>query len=393
MKLAAFQKKLAETRSAAVVPSGADLFYLTGVMDAGLWLWVDGGQSILLGADSEHARLWDDEESLVEKAKRGGIAATGAKSELSKRLMEEAAKLNDVLLPFGTDAELDREVLKTVAMAGGKNLARVREGGLALRDLRSVLGAQRNVKDAKEIEAMRQAARITAEGHREVMKRARAGMSEADVAAIFLSVISSKGITETAYGSIVGSGPRAMVLHARAGDRALGNGELVLMDAAAKKAGYCSDVTRTFPVDTRFTQEQHGIYEIVLKAQKVAIAAVKPGATLGGIHDLARDTMVDGLERLGIREARGKIGEWFPHGTSHWLGLEVHDSCPRRTADGAELALSPGMVLTVEPGLYLRGMGIRIEDDVLVTASGHEVLSAGLEKEVEEIEYLRSQAI
>lgn len=401
MRLQTLQRKLAETRSVALVPSGPDLFYLTGLKDAGLWLWADGMKTVLLGSNDEHARLWDDEESLQEKARRGGIGQTAGRAELSKRLVDEAAGLGEILLPFGVDGELETGVFQTLAMAGGRNLARVREGGIAVRDLRSVLGSLRNVKEARESDAMRRAAGITAEGHRAVMKRAHAGQSEADVATIFLSVISAKGAGETAYGTIVGSGPRACVLHARAGDRVLRSGELVLMDAAAKKDGYCSDVTRTFPVDAKFTREQREIYELVLKAQKAAIAAVKPGATLGGIHELARDTMVAGLEKLGVTDARERIDEWFPHGTSHWIGIEVHDSCPRRKADGSEVALAPGMVLTVEPGLYFRdenapakyrGMGVRIEDDVLVTATGNEVLSAGLEKEADEIEFLRSQA-
>lgn len=361
MRLRKFQETLGRDEL-AVVTSDADLGYLAGLRDEDVALMITRDRAVLFGESSARRGLWEDEENLEEKASRAGVAEVASRTELEAYLKKD--------------------------------------GRTPLSDLRARVGRLRNIKDESEIQAMRKAAQITAHGHREVMRRARAGLSETEIAAIFLEAIASKGAIETAYSSIVGSGRRSLVLHARAGERVLAAGELVLVDAAAKWKRYCADVTRTWPVDSQFTPEQRRIYDVVLSAQKTAIHAVAPGRTLASVHDLAKETLIAGLESLGLREAREKMGEWFPHGTGHWLGLEVHDPAPRREADGSDVVLAAGMVLTVEPGLYFRGeadpaayrgLGVRIEDDVLVTADGCEVLSAGLEKEVEEIEYLRSR--
>ena len=200
------------------------------------------------------------------------------------------------------------------------------------------------------------------------------------------------------------SGANACVLHYVSNERKMKRNDLVLVDAGAEVNLYTADITRTFPVSGAFTDVQAAVYEIVLKAQKAAIRAVKPGRPWNAPHNAAVRTTIDGLLKLGIlRGNRKKLlakeahRPWFMHGTSHWLGMDVHDAGGYRDADGKAMRLRPGMVLTIEPGLYLgprdrrvpkafRGIGIRIEDDVLVTRTGNRVLTAGVPKELREVE-------
>lgn len=384
-----------------LIPSGPDLFYLTGLKDSGLLLWVDSRRACLFGRLKDSTRsLWEDEESLESKVRRVGLDEAVDVSELLPELRRESKDFRELIFPWGVDSSLDR--LLAEFFAEKKGPARRRSEGVAVRDLRSVLGSLRLLKDDAEIAAMRKAAKASVEAHREVMRTARSGRSELEIGTDFLGALTRQGVGETAYASIIASGPRALVLHARAGERKLSEGELVLVDAAGKADSYCSDVTRTWPVSARFTKQQREVYSIVLAAQKAVLEAVGPGETLGSLHRLAEARLTEGLRRLGFAKEELRLKERFNHGTSHWLGLEVHDSCPYEEPDGGEIRLRPGMVFTVEPGLYFRdssdpadyrGIGVRIEDDVLVTASGCEVLSAGLEKEVEEIESLRGRGI
>ncbi|HEY6882010.1 MAG TPA: M24B family metallopeptidase, partial [Polyangiales bacterium] len=209
-----------------------------------------------------------------------------------------------------------------------------------------------------------------------------------------------------AYGSIVGAGPNATILHSRRNDRRLEDGDLVLIDAGAEFGYYASDVTRTFPVSGRFTPAQRAIYELVLRAQLAAIDAVQPGATVESIHERTIDVLVDGLLTLGLLSGdkqqvieRGDYKKFYMHRTSHWLGMDVHD-VGRYHHAGAPRPLEPGFVLTIEPGLYIsaqaevdpayRGIGVRIEDDILVTAEGRDNLTADIPKGVEELEKILS---
>ena len=219
---------------------------------------------------------------------------------------------------------------------------------------------------------------------------------------MLLDTFRRHGSERPAYGSIVGSGPNACVLHHRKNDRQIGEGELLLIDAGCEYGYYASDVTRTFPVGRDFSREQQAIYELVLEAQLEGIAATRTGATLDEIHKLSVETITGGLLRLGLLSGEPeKIIEtngykrFFMHRTSHWLGMDVHD-VGNYFVDGQPRKLEPGMVLTVEPGIYIsptddtvgpewRGIGVRIEDDVLVRETGPEVLTAGIPKTVEEV--------
>ena len=282
-------------------------------------------------------------------------------------------------------------------------------GPTAIRDPAEILHELRLRKEAGELARLRQAIAIACEAHREAMRTARPGMSEFEVEALIDFTFRRRGATGPAYASIVAGGPNATVLHYTQNDRPLAAPELLLIDAGAEYAGYCADVTRTWPIERRYDGARRELYDAVLAAQLAAIAAVRPGATLEELHHKALRVLVEAL--LSLRLLGGSIDEaleketyrrFYMHRTSHWLGRDVHD-VGRYAEDGAPRALEPGMVLTVEPGLYIpadaadvpapyRGVGIRIEDDVLVTADGREVLSAAAPKQVAEVEALRAEA-
>jgi Xaa-Pro aminopeptidase len=249
---------------------------------------------------------------------------------------------------------------------------------------------------------MRAAGRISREAHEAAMAMARPGMREYEVEAVLLDTFRKRGSERPAYGSIVGSGPNACVLHYRKNDRRIEAGDLLLIDAGCELGYYASDVTRTFPVGRDFSHSQQAIYELVLEAQLEGIGCVRPGTTLDAVHARTVEVIARGLVKLGLLtgEVQSVIDSnaykrFFMHRTSHWLGMDVHDVGAYFT-DGKARPLEPGMVLTVEPGIYIapdddtvppewRGIGVRIEDDVAVTASGSEVLTEGIPKTPAEV--------
>jgi len=276
-----------------------------------------------------------------------------------------------------------------------------------IRDLRVLLDDMRLAKDAFEVATMRRAAAISVDAHRRAMRAARPGLREYELEAELMHEFVRRGAQAPAYTPIVASGANACVLHYVSNRDALQAGDLVLIDAGCELDGYASDITRTFPADGSFRGAARDVYELVLSAQARAIEAVKPGATFGDPHDAALAVLVQGLIDLGLLagsvEAAIESGDYrrfYMHRTSHWLGLDVHDAGDYRR-EGGWRALAPGMVLTIEPGLYIRpgegvperfhNIGVRIEDDVLVTPGGREVLTEGAPKSVAAIEALMAQ--
>ncbi len=306
-----------------------------------------------------------------------------------------------VYYTMGTYPDFDRRMigylneLRRRVRAG----ARTPEEFVALDHL---LHDMRLYKSRAELRAMREAARVAMGAHRRAMAACRPGLREHEIEAELLYEFRRHG-AEPAYPPIVASGPNACILHYTANDRCMADGELLLIDAGCEHDGYASDITRTFPVGGRFSPEQRALYEVVLAAQEAAIAAVRPGNHWNDPHDAAVRVLTRGLVRLGLLEGRparlvrkGAYKRFFPHRTGHWLGLDVHDVGEYKV-DEAWRLLEPGMVLTVEPGLYIppnargvrkrwRGIGIRIEDDVAVTADGCQVLTAALPKDPDTIE-------
>lgn len=274
----------------------------------------------------------------------------------------------------------------------------------AIIDLRSILDAMRLVKDDHELATMRAAADISAQAHRRAMRIARPGLREYEVEAEIVHEFVRRGAQSPAYTSIVASGANACVLHYITNRAMLNADDLLLIDAGCELNGYAADITRTFPVNGRFAGAGKALYEVVLEAQLRAIEAVQPNSAFNDPHDAAVRVLVRGLLDLGLLNGdadgiieTGAYKRFYMHRTGHWLGLDVHDA-GEYGAEGKWTRLQPGMVLTVEPGLYVRAgddipeefrnIGIRIEDDVLVTRGGSEILTAGVPKAIAEIEAL-----
>ncbi|MCZ6686697.1 MAG: aminopeptidase P N-terminal domain-containing protein [Gammaproteobacteria bacterium] len=272
-----------------------------------------------------------------------------------------------------------------------------------------LLHDMRLYKSRGEIGAMRKAARIAAAAHKKLMAACRPGIMEYELEAELLHEFKRNGC-ETAYQPIVGSGPNSCVLHYVKNDRRMEDGEMLLVDAGCEYRGYASDVTRSMPVNGRFSSEQKAIYQIVLDAQKAAIEKVSPRCHWNEPHDAAVRTITRGLVKLGLLKGRvpalikaTAYKKFFMHRTGHWLGMDVHDVGDYRVGDEWR-HLEPGMVMTVEPGIYIPpgikgvakkwwGIGVRIEDDVLVTKDGCEVLSRDVPREIADIEALMNGEI
>ena len=305
---------------------------------------------------------------------------------------------------MGRSAEFDRQIM------GWVNNIRAREASGAVppgefTDLDHMLHELRLYKSAAEIRLMKRAAQVSAKAHRRAMQACRPGLYEYQLEAELQYEFAMGGARFPAYSSIVGGGANACVMHYVENDAKLRDGDLVLIDAGCELENYASDVTRTFPVGGRFSKEQRQLYDIVLDAQAAAFAEIKPGNHWNQPHDASVRVITEGLVKLGLLKGRvatlikkGAYREFYMHRVGHWLGLDVHDVGDYRVDEEWRL-LEPGMVMTVEPGLYVapdnrkvakkwRGIGIRIEDDVVVTDSGFEVLSDGVPKAADDIEAL-----
>lgn len=338
------------------------------------------------GVEGAKADFGADEAFEIEKLE----------AELPKRL----AGASTLHYATGIDPAMDARVVAMLATLR----RRTRQGVVPIRiqDPGLVLHELRMVKDAAEIDALRKAAALTAEGFARALRACRPGVHEYELEAELLYAYRKGGGAGPGYQPIVAAGVNATILHYRAGDAVLEDGAVVLIDSGCEFRGYTADVTRTWPVNGTFSPAQEALYRIVLAANEAAIAAVRPGATIPAIHEVATRVLIRGLVAEGLLEGDEETAwkektfrRFYMHGTSHWLGMDVHDVGGYFPAN-APRPLAPGMVLTIEPGLYVRpdeekvpeafrGIGIRIEDDVLVTATGGEVLTAAIPKRIEDL--------
>jgi Xaa-Pro aminopeptidase len=251
-------------------------------------------------------------------------------------------------------------------------------------DLSPLLTQLRMIKQPEELALIREAAKLTGEGVMAILQACRPGIMEYQLCSEFQYTLSQAGCLEPAFPSIVAAGDHIMCLHHMDPVGQVQAGDLVLVDVGATTGGLCADISRVFPASGRFSERQLAIYELVRSCQEMAFATIRPGIRLADINEACRAVARDGLIRLGIMQAGDSVTDYFWHGVSHHLGLDVHDICNR------EALLQPGMVLTVEPGVYVPAWstGLRIEDDVVVTADGCQLLSAGIPREASEIEAL-----
>lgn len=377
----------AEPEAVAVLQTGSDqpytLFCRERNREMEIWNGLRAGTE---GALSQYAA---DQAFTIEQLDEQIISLLSGKKRLYVRL--------------GQDAAFDLRVtgwLKKIAA----NQRQGRQGPVEIIQLDSLLDEMRLFKDTHEIDLMRRAAQISAQAHVRAMQQVKPGMMEYQLEAELLYIFAQNGC-QTAYNSIVGGGANGCILHYVENNQPLKDGDLVLIDAGAELDHYAADITRTFPVNGKFSPEQKALYELVLKAQLAAIEATKPGNHYRLPHETAVQILTEGLVELGLLQgdvdeliASEAYRQFYMHGTGHWLGMDVHDVGSYKL-NNEWRPYQPGMVVTVEPGLYIapdddsvearwRGIGIRIEDDVLVTESGNEVLTKDVPKTVEEIEAL-----
>jgi Xaa-Pro aminopeptidase len=386
----------------------SDFHYLAGFPEPEAVL------ALLPGRRHGEAVLFCRERDAERERWHGEI--TGTERAVSDYGMDDAFPIDDIddILPgmiegrarvychFGREPAFDAQL-----MGWMRRLRQLRGGGVAPKEfvaLGHLLHDLRLYKSRDELRLMRAAAGVAAEAHRAAMRAAVPGRREYEVEAELLRTIRGHGAVP-AFPPIVAGGANACTMHYTVNRAPLADGDLLLIDAGAEVDCYASDISRTFPVNGCFSREQRALYEVVLTAQLAAIEEVKPGRPFDAAHHAAVRVIAEGLCALGLLDgdadaavAEGRYRRFFPSKTGHWLGLDVHDAGDYRV-DGEPRLLEPGMVVTVEPGIYVppgepgvaerwHGIGIRIEDDVAVTREGHEVLSAGVPKEPGEIEAL-----
>lgn len=392
----------------------SDFFYLTGFTEdhACLLMQKKQGQCktiLFCQPKIKEMEIWTGyrlgPDAAVEKLK---VDEAYAIEELAKQLPDFMGDCDQVYAAWGHAKEWDNKLIAAIEQVKLKSRLGI-QAPTSMQAIEPVLHELRLIKNDAEIDLMTKAASISAHAHMAAMKRVTPGTYEYQLEGTIRQYCAEHGSRFDAYSSIVGSGDNACILHYTANDQAIKDGDLILIDAGCELNHYASDITRTFPANGRFSAEQKALYELVLKSQLAAIDAVKPGNTFNDPHDVVLAILTEGLVELGLLEGdvetlikEEAYKPFYMHRTSHWLGMDVHDVGAYKQ-DGQWRELQPGMVLTIEPGLYIapddesvdekwRGIGIRIEDDVLVTESGHRVLSHEVPKSVAEIESLMANA-
>ncbi len=347
--------------------------------------------------------VWTGYRAGVEGAKElYGADEAYPISELNEKLPQYLLEADRIYYHFGRDRAFNETIVKIWQQLMATYPKRG-TGPIAIQDSGTILNPMRQIKSMAELELMRKAAAISVEAHNHAREFAKPGRYEYEIQAEMDYIFRKHGGNGPAYPSIIASGPNSCILHYVENNRQLQDGDLLLIDAGCAYNYYNADITRTFPVNGQFTPEQKILYDIVLEAQEKAIAQVKPGNPYNQVHETAVRVIVEGLLDLGL--LMGDIEEiikeekykpFYMHRTGHWLGLDVHDVGVYQYGENP-YPLQPGNVLTVEPGIYIgattkpvegqpeipdrwRGIGIRIEDDVLVTADGHEILTSGVPK-------------
>lgn len=384
----------------------SDFFYLTGFEEPGCVLVLSGrpeGYVLFVRSKDPEREIWDGRRAGVEGAREiFGADQAFPNEELDRRLVDLLVDVRRIYYRLGERRDFDARLLDVL----DRVRARGRTGSdwpTEIVDPAVVLHEARLFKSELELSYMRRAAEITAEAHRAAMAACRPGMYEYEIEALLLHTFRKAGSRRVAYPCIVGSGANATILHYRENNRCMQEGDLLLIDAGAEWNYYAADVTRTFPVSGRFSAPQRALYTIVLEAQLAAIEQARPGRTLEAVHEAAARVIAKGLVELGLLSGtvdeileQKKLKPYFMHRTSHWLGMDVHD-VGRYHRDHRPRPLEPGMVITVEPGIYVsenddsapaefRGIGIRIEDDVVITQGDPEILTRAVPKTIEDVE-------
>jgi Xaa-Pro aminopeptidase len=397
-------------------------YYLTGFTEpeSALIVTTDGNKglktTLFCREKNEEREIWDGFRYGPDAAKdMFGVDEALPISEFASVLAKLMANQENLMYCLGDGGEIEQRVNAALSTVRGQARAGITAPKQMI-DVRSVLDEMRIVKDQDEIAIMRRAAQISAQAHTRAMQTCKPGMFEYQVEAEMLYIFKKNGSQFPAYSSIVAGGANACVLHYRENNAKLNAGDLLLIDAACELDGYASDITRTFPVNGKFSDGQRQLYELVLASQAAAVAATKTGATFNAPHEAAVNILAQGMIDFGLVNGSlsevlesGSYKRFYMHRTSHWIGMDVHDcgdyiepgTPPGLDATKPAIAnrlLHAGMVLTIEPGIYVRAakdipskfhnVGIRIEDDALVTADGCDLLTKDVIKSLSEIETL-----
>ena len=387
----------------------SNFFYLSGFEEAesAMVLTAAGKMILFVRKRDPEKEMWEGERYGTD----GALKVFGADEAYT--IEEFDAKIPDLLKDsekvfyrLGMDPGSDRHVLSGLE---GYRKAAGRSGRAlpALGDPNEVMGEMRLFKTADEAAILRKASQISAAAHVQAMKETRPGMNEFEIEAMIDYSLRKNGCQRVGYGSIVAGGKNAACLHYRANNEVLRDGDLLLIDAGGERDYYTADITRTFPIGKTFSSAQAKVYDLVLKSQLEGIALSKPGSTMPAIHKRVCEVLIDGFLSLGLMKGNpeellksGAFRRLYPHGTGHWLGMDVHD-VGLYLKNGEPRPIEAGMCFTVEPGFYVQpsdhetpsefhGIGIRIEDDLLITATGCEVLTKDVPKTRAEIEKLRA---
>jgi Xaa-Pro aminopeptidase len=386
----------------------SNFWYLTGFNEAEstLVLLVDGSKNIqsiaFVPEKDELKEIWDGYRAGPDGAVNDhGFDLAFKNTDINKKLPELIAGCDQVLYPVGKNRCLDTDVIEWIKAAKSKDR---HSSAIDIADASSKVGNQRLIKDEDEITIMKKACQISAEAHVEAMKFVKPGMTEQEMEAFYLYEFSKRGGRFSAYTPIVAGGENACVLHYVENSQPLKDGELLLVDAGCEYELYASDITRTFPINGKFTDPQLAIYEVVMEAQLKSIEAITTDHNVMDAQIISEKIITQGLIDLGILKgglddlhAQGAYKKFYMHKIGHWLGIDVHDAGDYME-NGEFMKFKPGMVTTVEPGIYIpssadvedkwKGIGIRIEDDILVTNDGNENLTSFVPSDPKEIEAL-----
>lgn len=390
----------------------SDFFYLTGFEEPEAIAVVrpsaEAKYTLFVRPRDPEREIWDGRRAGVEGAKSDfGAHAAYPIAEFNAKLREILDGSDILYYKLGVTREMDETIVGEINAMLGWNRKPVHPPETIVNP-GSIVHEMRVIKSPDEVDIMQTAADIAAEAHVEAMKASRPGMQEYQVEALIEQIFRQRGAAAPAYTSIVGAGANATVLHYINNDGELRDGDLLLVDAGAEYKGYASDITRTFPINGRYTPAQREIYDLVLKAQMSCVEMVRPGVTHEQLKQHSIEVLTEGMVELGLLQGNPeelikekKHEQFYMHGLGHMLGIDVHD-VGRYYFDGQSRALEPGVVMTVEPGLYISpdtigvpekylGIGVRIEDDVLCTENGPRVLTNKVPKQAEEIEALMAR--
>jgi Xaa-Pro aminopeptidase len=426
-QLAEFMRRM-DQKSVAIIPSArettrsndtnyrfrqdSDFYYLTGFDEPEAVAVITPSRqhkyTLFVRPRDPEREIWDGRRAGIEGAVKDFSADQALPvSEFPLKLEEILDGAEKLYFRLGNDATLDDLIIREIARMRAFNRKPIHPPTTII-DPATIVHEMRVIKSAEEVELMQRAADIAAEAHCEAMKAVKPGMKEYQVEALIEQIFRRSGANAPAYTSIVGAGPNATVLHYINNDGDLRDGELLLVDAGAEYQGYASDITRTFPINGKFSRAQREIYELVLEAQMSCVEMVRPGVTHDQLKNHSVEILTVGMVKLGLLEGepaelirQEKYKQFYMHGLGHMLGIDVHD-VGRYYYEKESRALEPGVVMTVEPGIYISpntkdipeqylGIGVRIEDDVLCTSNGPRVLTNKVPKDPGEIEALMAK--